>query len=115
MRKLLVFACFLAIGLVQAQEVKPLYEKAGDMVKVTNFYEDGTVKEQGFYKNKMLAGTWVTFDKKGNKTVMAQYENGKKVGKWFVWNKDGLQEINYEDNVIASVQSWKEDTKIAVK
>ena len=78
MRKLLVFACFLAVSLMQAQDVKSLYEKDGDMVKLTNFYEDGSVKEQGFYKNKMLEGTWVTFDKKGNKTAIAQYENGKK-------------------------------------
>lgn len=116
MRKLLIIACFLIIGSLQAQDLKPLYEKAGDLVKVTNFYEDGSVKEQGFYKNKVITGTWVTFDQKGNKTAIAKYDNGKKIGKWFIWSNDGLlREINYENNTIASVQSWREDTKMAIK
>ncbi|MDY0781281.1 nicotinic acid mononucleotide adenyltransferase [Tenacibaculum sp. IB213877] len=115
MKKLVMIACLLTVGLVTAQDGKPLYEKDGDLVKVTFFHEDGSVKQQGFYKNKLLTGAWVTFDKKGNKTAIAHYENGKKVGKWFMWHKDGLKEINYENHTIASVQTWKEDTKIAVK
>lgn len=116
MRKLLIIACFLMIGSLQAQDSNPLYEKAGDLVKVTNFYEDGTIKEQGFYKNKVITGTWVTFDSNGNKTAIAHYDEGKKTGKWFLWSNDGLlREINYENNTIASVQSWKEDSKVAFK
>jgi len=114
MKKLVVLACGLAFAMVQAQE-EPKFEKAGDLVKVTYFYKDGTVKEQGFFKDKKLAGTWMTFDEKGNKTAIAHYEDGKKVGKWFMWNKDGLKEIDYKDNTVASVQTWKEETKIAIK
>ncbi len=29
---------------------EPTYEKQGDLVAVTNYYEDGSVKEEGFYK-----------------------------------------------------------------
>ncbi len=116
MKKLLIIACLFLIGSIQAQDSNPLYEKAGDLVKVTHFYEDGTVKEQGFFKSKVLTGTWTTFDKNGNKTAIAKYNKGKKVGKWFIWSNDGLlKEINYKNNTIASVQSWKEDSKIAVK
>ena len=115
MKKLFVIACLFAVGFMQAQEIEPKYEKAGDMVQVTKFFEDGSVKEQGFFKNKKLAGTWVTFDKNGNKTAIAHYEAGKKVGKWFLWDKQSLKEVNYENNTIASVQVWKEDSKIAVK
>lgn len=115
MKNLVVFACLAVFGLTQAQEVEPTYEKAGNLVKVTYFYKDGKIKEQGFFKNKKLEGTWKAFDKNGEKTVIAQYKNGKKVGKWFIWQKDELKEINYENNVIASVQSWKENTRVAVK
>lgn len=115
MKKLVILACSLTFGLMQAQEVKPTYEKAGDLVKVTYFYKNGKIKEQGFFKDKKLSSTWRSFDIKGNKTSIAHYKNGKKVGKWFIWNKDELKEINYENNTIASVQTWKEDTKIAVK
>lgn len=115
MKKLLVLACLLTFGLTQAQEVKPTYEKVGDLVKVTFFYKDGKVKEQGFFKGKKLEGTWKTFDEKGNKTAIAHYKNGRKVGKWFLWNGEVLREVNFENNTVASVQVWKEDTKIAVK
>ena len=103
------------IGSLNAQEVKPLYEKVGDLVKVTNFYDNGEIREQGFFKDKVITGTWTTFDSNGEKNTIAKYENGKKVGKWFMWSKDGLKEINYNNNVITSVQSWKEDNTIATK
>lgn len=114
MKKLMVLACLLTFGLTQAQ-VEPTYEKAGDLVKATYFYTNGKIKQQGFFKNKKLEGTWKSFDSKGNKTAIAKYKNGKKVGKWFIWSKDGLKEINYENSIIASVQNWKQDNKVAVK
>ncbi len=115
MKKLIVFACILSISLLQAQDIEPKFEKAGDLVKATYFYKDGKVKEQGFFKNKKLTGTWTSFDAEGNKTAIAHYEAGNKVGKWFVWQKDGLREIDYANNTVASVQTWKEENKIAIK
>lgn len=115
MRKLLFIASLMVVMSTQAQDVAPSYEKVGDLVKVTNFYEDGSIKEQGFYNNKIITGTWTTYDRKGEKTAIAKYENGKKVGKWFMWSKDGLKEIDFKNNTIAHVQSWKEDMQIATK
>ncbi|MGB1043064.1 MAG: toxin-antitoxin system YwqK family antitoxin [Tenacibaculum sp.] len=115
MKKLIIAACILSVSLLQAQDTEPKFEKDGDLVKATYFYKDGTVKEQGFFKNKKLTGTWTSFDKKGNKTTIAHYEAGKKVGKWFMWKEDGLKEIDFSNHSIASVQTWKEETKMAVK
>lgn len=115
MKRLVLLVCLLTFGLTQAQEVKPVYQKVGDLIKVTHFYDNGNIKEQGFYKNTLLHGVWNRFDEKGNKTVIAHYNLGKKVGKWFIWTKDELKEIDYENNAIANVQSWKEGTKLAVK
>lgn len=111
----MIIACVLSIGLLQAQDVKPLYEKEGDLIKVTHFHDNGTVKEQGYYKDKLLHGTWKRFDAEGNKTVVAQYRAGKKVGKWLVWNEKGLQEVSYENNIVAKVESVKTGTELAVK
>lgn len=115
MKKIFILACFLVAGFTQAQDTNPLYEIEGDLVKVTHFYDNGAVKEQGYFKDKKLTGTWTTFNIKGDKTAIAHYNNGKKVGKWFIWDKEGLKEINYENYTIASVQTWKQDTRIAVK
>ena len=115
MKKLVIAVCILSVSLLQAQDKAPKFEKSGGLVKATYFYKDGKVKEQGFFKNKKLTGTWISFDTEGSKKTIAHYEAGKKVGKWFMWKEDGLKEIDYTDNVIASVQTWREETKMAVK
>ena len=115
MKKLIIVACILSVSLLQAQDIAPKFEKSGDLVKATYFYKDGKVKEQGFFKGKKLTGTWTSFDANGNKTTIAHYKAGKKVGKWFMWKKDGLREIDYNDNAIANVQVWKDETKMAIK
>ena len=107
MKKLFFIASLLMIISVKAQDMSPSFEKAGDMVKVTNFYEDGNIKEQGFYKNKVITGVWITYDKNGNKTAVANYKDGKKVGKWIVWTKNGIKEVEYKNNVVANVQSYE--------
>ena len=97
-----------------SQENKPTFKAEGDLVKATYYYENGSIKTQGFFKNKKLTGEWVSFDKSGNKSQIGYYENGKKVGKWFFWGKESLKEINYEDNIVASVNVWKSESKIAL-
>ncbi|MBE7633257.1 toxin-antitoxin system YwqK family antitoxin [Tenacibaculum finnmarkense] len=115
MKKFILVVCILSISLLQAQSTETTFEKENDLVKATYFHENGQVKEQGFFKDKKLTGTWISFNEKGIKTTIAHYEAGKKVGKWFMWKEDGLKEIDYNNNVIASVQTWKEETKMAIK
>ncbi len=115
MKKLIILASLFVGSLIFAQENNPLFEKDGDKVKVTYFYKNGNIKQQGFYKDKLLTGTWATYDENGNKKVVAQYKEGKKVGKWLIWNNGELKEVNYEQNTVASVQTRKEDTNIAIK
>lgn len=103
--------CLATIG--YAQEKEPTFSAEGDLVKATYYYEDGSVKTQGFFKDKKVTGEWVRFDIDGKKTQLAFYDNGKKVGKWFIWSKDSLKEINYENNSIASVNEWRPESKIA--
>jgi antitoxin component YwqK of YwqJK toxin-antitoxin module len=113
MRKIITI-CMLSIATIGfAQSNKPTFKAEGDLVKATYYYENGAVKTQGFFKDKKLTGIWTRFDKGGNKTQLANYNEGKKVGKWFIWTEDSLKEINYEDNVIASVNIWKPESKIA--
>ncbi|WP_397447516.1 toxin-antitoxin system YwqK family antitoxin [Polaribacter sp. R77954] len=97
-----------------AQEKQPTFKAEKDVVKATYYYEDGSIKTQGFFKDKKLTGEWVRFDKSGNKVQIGNYENGKKIGKWFLWDKESLKEINYQDNAIASVNVWKAESKIAL-
>jgi len=114
MKKVFLLAVLLMSTIVFAQEKEPKFEKFGDLVKATYYNEDGKISVQGFFKDKKLTGEWVRFDNQGNKTKIAYYKDGKKVGKWFVWNNESLKEINYNNNVIVSVNTWKSETRVAV-
>lgn len=113
--KNLVYVLLLFFStVVVAQNKTTKYEKVGDLVKASYYDEDGKLTVQGFFKNKKLEGKWVRFDKNGNKTKIAFYEEGKKVGKWFLWVDETLKEINYENNVIVSIITWKNNSEVAL-
>ena len=114
MKKLLILLVMLTVGFVAAQQKNVKYEvESEDLVKVIYYYEDGTVKEEGFFKNKKLEGKWSKYDSQGKKIVEVHYKEGIKVGTWFYWNDTSLKQVNYKDNTIASVNVWKEDSKLA--
>lgn len=114
MKKLLAIALLLSFSLVQAQEKEPRYEAVGDLVKATYYFADGSIHKQGFFKDKKLTGQWTEFDQKGNKVAVGFYKEGQKTGTWFQWNRNLLRQVNYENNVIASISHWKEDTGLAI-
>ena len=113
MKKAIILAIFLISAIGFSQEQETTFEKEGDLVKATYYFDNGDVKVQGFFKDKKLTGTWTSFDTEGNKTKIANYKDGKKVGKWFVWDKESLKEITYNDNIVVSVNDWKSESRLA--
>jgi len=88
-------------------------EKEGELTKVTMYYDDGSIHQVGYTKNNKVHGVWKSYDRDGNKIAKAIYENGNKVGKWFFWNDGKLSEVDYSDNRIVKVSTWKnKDTYI---
>lgn len=58
----------------------------------------------------------MSFNAEGEKLVLANYNNGKKVDKWFYWNDKTLKKIDYRSNLIANVTEWTNDnTRVAVR
>lgn len=92
---------------INAQDVKPTFEKDGDLIKGTFYYEDGSVKQEGTYKDGKLHGEWISYEQNGKKNAIAQYKEGDKTGKWFFWANDILTEVDYNSNIIAEVKSYK--------
>lgn len=117
MKKLLLIALILTAGFTFAQEnTKPKFEKQGDRTEATFYHDNGEIEQQGFFNaNNKLEGVWTSFDRNGNKTVVGNYKNGVKVGKWFFWNDKSLKEVDYTNNAVASVSEWKSESKIAVR
>ena len=112
-----VMMSILALSLtfmMQAQDQRPKMEKAGDQVKATYFHANGEVAQVGFFLDGALHGEWKMYDESGKKIAMGQYENGNKTGKWFFWEEDGLKEVDYRDNRIASVVKWNQGEAVVL-
>ncbi|TSE06585.1 MULTISPECIES: toxin-antitoxin system YwqK family antitoxin [Aquimarina] len=115
MRNLVIAIALMFSATIFAQEVKPTFEKQGDLIKGTFFYQDGSVRQQGFYnKEGKLHGEWKSYDATGKKIAMGQYSQGVKTGKWFFWSADKLSEVNYSDNQIADVTTWSNKDNVVV-
>lgn len=110
MKKLIILSVMLFSGLIFAQVVEPKYEIEGNLVKATYYHENGKVKQQGFYKDGKVHGKWISFSEAGDKTSIGEYNKGNKTGKWFFWNQNSLNEVDYTDSRIAEVKKWSKET-----
>jgi antitoxin component YwqK of YwqJK toxin-antitoxin module len=112
MKKYIAIATVFISGMIFAQNEKPQLEAVGNLVKATSFHDNGKVQQVGFYKNGKLQGEWTSYDTDGNKTAIAVYDKGQKTGKWFFWNNANLSEVDYSNNKVAMVKSWKNDALV---
>jgi len=110
--KILFFA-MLITSVTYTQEIKPKFEKEGKLVKATYFYDNGQVKQQGFFKAEKLHDKWVSYDKVGKKTAIAYYKNGIKTGDWLFLDNGKVKRVTYNSNKIIDVKSL-EGTSLAV-
>ncbi|MGA9588508.1 MAG: nicotinic acid mononucleotide adenyltransferase [Salegentibacter sp.] len=110
-KTLFLIAALIFSGAMMAQENEhqPVFEKQGNLIKATFYYEDGSIRQEGTYKDGKLHGEWISYDQEGNKNAIAEYTNGEKTGKWFFWSGEKLSEVNYENSRIVSVNTWKSD------
>ncbi len=118
---LLVVMAF-AVNVAMAQDCKKTclkkdtYVQNGDLIEATLYHDNGVVAQTGFYtlENK-LQGEWISYDVDGNKTAVANYDNGNKVGTWKFYQGETIKEVSYEDSRIAEVKTWEvTSTKVVV-
>lgn len=109
MKKISAAGFLLMAGVLSAQNAKPVHEIENNIVKSTYYYDNGNVRQSGFYKDGKLTGAWVAYNEDGTKQSMGTYENGKKVGKWFFWTGKNLTEVDYRDSRVAEVKKWSKD------
>ncbi len=116
MKKLIICLLLLAPALALAQrERKVVFLEDKDLYQVVYYHENGSISQQGTLNIQgQLHGQWESFAENGEKIALGNYVNGKKDGKWFFWTNDGLSEVDYNLNGIASVQQWKEGSKVAL-
>eukprot|EP01024_Parvocaulis_polyphysoides_P072667 TRINITY_DN9246_c0_g1_i2.p2 TRINITY_DN9246_c0_g1~~TRINITY_DN9246_c0_g1_i2.p2 ORF type:complete len:131 (+),score=14.29 TRINITY_DN9246_c0_g1_i2:30-395(+) len=118
MKKYIFILTVLFIGTSAiAQESSKVKHKAiGDMIETTYYYADGSIQQQGtFNKEGKLHGTWISYDIKGNKIAIGNYENGKKVGKWTFLVNGEIQEVDYVDSKVAKISKGNSATALQLK
>jgi antitoxin component YwqK of YwqJK toxin-antitoxin module len=93
---------------------KDSYILSNGLIEATLFHKNGAVAQTGFYtEDNKLQGEWVSYDIKGNKTAIANYDNGKKVGIWTFYQGNIQKEVTYMDSRISNVNTWeKTDTRM---
>lgn len=105
---LILLACFISMAALAQKERVLKLNKETNLIEVTYYHDNGVVSQTGFYTlDGKLQGEWLSFDTEGNKTVLANYDNGKKVGKWFYWTDGTVKEVDYNTNVIANLKESK--------
>ena len=113
MKNIFIIIATLITSIVMAQNVKPTYEKLDDdTIKGTFYHENGKIQQQGFYKNGKLHGQWISYNAEGEKVAQGTYDNGVKVDTWYFYDGKSLSEISYENNVIATVKTWDENSNV---
>ena len=97
-------------------EPKNSYVLNGDFIEATLYHDNGAVAQTGFYTlDNKLQGQWISYNAKGEKTAVANYENGAKVGTWIFYQGDTMKEVHYKSSKIAEVKTWTNtDTKVVV-
>jgi antitoxin component YwqK of YwqJK toxin-antitoxin module len=97
--------------------VKSEYVQIGELVAVTNYYENGAVKETGFFKNESPEGKWETFSQDGIKTAELSYTNGKRNGEFRVWDEfsNAYVEMKYANGEVITANRYVKQTEFAAK
>jgi antitoxin component YwqK of YwqJK toxin-antitoxin module len=112
---LMLFALLIGLFSFAQQERELKLNKDTNLIDVTYFHDNGVISQTGTYTLEgKLHGEWLSFDTEGKKSVSANYDNGKKVGKWFYWTDNTLTEVDYTNNAIVSVNEWTKDSATSV-
>lgn len=118
---ILIFTVILSASTLYAQDCKKSCEGKQDkfvlengLIKATLFHYNGKVAQKGFYtEDNKLQGEWISFDTDGNRTAVAQYDAGNKVGTWLFYQGEDMKEVIYTDSRISKVKTWKiTDTRV---
>ena len=87
---------------------KDAYVLNNGLIEATLFHQNGIVAQTGFYtEENKLHGEWVSYDGQGNKTAIANYNEGEKVGTWNFYQGSIQKEVTYVDSRISNVNTWK--------
>ncbi len=115
MKKTILLLAILFISTTAFAQIQPelkLNEET-NLIEATYYHENGVVSQKGtFNLQKELHGKWVSYTNTGEKISIGNYTNGLKTGKWVFWSENDKKEVEYSNNVIASVDGIKKEAPV---
>jgi antitoxin component YwqK of YwqJK toxin-antitoxin module len=114
MKKCILFFAFLVTVVSFGQQKKDLkLNESTNLIEAVYYHDNGVVSQTGtFTADGKLQGEWLSFDTAGKKVVSGNYDNGKKVGKWFYYTNETVKEVDYKNNVIASLKETERKSNL---
>jgi antitoxin component YwqK of YwqJK toxin-antitoxin module len=111
---LLMMLSFI-VSIAQAQSKKEVKLNADtNLYEATYFHDNGSVSQKGsFDLAGKLHGEWVSYDEAGAPLSKGTYKNGIRTGKWFFYSEDGVKEVEFKNNIVASVNGEDAATRVA--
>lgn len=110
---ILILALVFGFVFSYGQTTKVERTTSPQMMKLTQFHDNGEIAQQGHIHRNKLDGVWESFDEAGNKTAVGNYENGVKAGTWFFWTDEQLIEVEFTNNKVQDVIYWNTSERTA--
>jgi antitoxin component YwqK of YwqJK toxin-antitoxin module len=85
------------------------------VMKLTQFLDNGEIAQHGNIHRNKLDGVWESFDADGNKIAVGNYENGVKAGTCFFWTDEQLIEVEFTNNKVQDVIYWNTSERTALR
>lgn len=87
-----------------------IYTNAPENGRFTEFFENGDLAEEGYFKNGKFHGTWTFWFPNGKKCWEGFYHKDTQVGKWTEWDEKGeiVIIIYYKDGEIDEERTHSE-------
>ena len=97
--------------------VKSEYTSTDNLVAVTHYYQDGTIKETGFFKDGTPDGKWLAYAEDGTKISELHYENGVRHGEFRSWDRFAhtYLEMHYVNGEVINANRYLKEVDFASK
>lgn len=107
----LCFAGWGAMANTGGEKISKVEDLGKGLQKITWYYDNGRVAEEGFYMNDKKTGTWTSFDELGHKTAVVNWNRDKKDGDWYILHENGKVKyhIVYSNNKKVTATEWDEN------
>ena len=110
---ILIFVFVFGCTFSYSQTTKVDRTTSPQLMKLTQFHDNGEIAQHGHIHRNKLDGVWESFDEDGNKIAVGNYDNGIKAGIWFFWTDEQLIEVEFVNNKVEDVIYWNTTERTA--